>query len=1074
MKLTFLLLTIAILNVSAHTEAQTITLSGKNITLKKVFSVIKKQTGYVVFTSQVVLSEAKPISVSVTNMLLTDFLDITLKDQPLNYKIADKTIILTRKPSEKTPTIEMVAIVIPPPPTVDVTVVVQDSAGQPLEGASIKVKGTQRGITTDANGHAVLKAIAPNSTLVISFTGYGDREVAIGNNKIITIKLTALSKNLDDIVVIGYGTIKTKDVTGSIATVSSKDFQKAPVINAEGLIANKIPGLQVIPSSGKPGSGSSMLIRGGASLNASTDPLIVIDGVALEGWDGGPGMLSQLNPNDIETFTILKDASAAAIYGARASNGVILITTKKGQGGRVKISFNSATTVSSIIKEVSLMTGDQFRAAAQLATALTGNTPQSPLGTANTNWQKEIYHTALAFDNNLSFSGLVKNMPYRLSLGFLNQNGVLKTGNFKRGTVLLNLDPALFARYLKINISVKGSYEKERVANETAITSALSFDPSLPIYDASSAYGKYYEYTNVSIGNLHGHFNPVGLLNQVTNYNTIFRSIGNIQVDYRCHFLPDLHVNVNTGYDVSSGKYSSEIPANAYQYNTSGGYKYIADPAYKTTNSFLETYLNYTKDLPSVMSHMDIIAGYSYNNYVTSSYNYPTYNVSGTVVPSTYDSVTAFNKPRHLLISFYSRLNYAYKEKYLLTATIRRDGSSRFSEKNRWGTFPSAALAWKMKEENFLKNNKTISALKLRLGYGITGQQDGIGNYDYIPVYYRASTLLQTEIGNNFYIPVVPSAYDETRKWEQTATTNIGVDFGVFNNRITGSLDLYYRNTSDLLNTINVPQGTNFTTTITKNIGSMENKGVELTLNAQPVRNKSISWDLSFNIAYNENKITKLSFGADSGVGLASNNYLVNTVGYPRNTWYLYHQVYDKSGNPLEDVMLDANKDGVINNYDLYRTKSAAPKFILGVSTNLVYKKWSAGFALHADLGQYLMYSPSSSLQNITGGLFPLNISTDYYKTKFYRGNIQYEWHSDYYLQNASFLKMDNAYIGYNIGKIFRSFHSEAALRVNVSVQHVFTITGYSGQDPEAGWNGGWQNAYPIPRIYAFGVNLDF
>ncbi len=1066
MKITAFLIMVACLQVSARGYAQ-ITLSEKNVPLAQVFKEIQKQSGYDFLYTYELLEEAGPVTVNVRNVSLPQALDACLRGKNLRFWISDHTVGIRKKEENPQPSPET----SPPAP---IKGKVTSEKGEPLEGATIMVKGSKKGITTDANGLFELNASDSNAVLKISFTGYMEQEVRIEGRHFLNIVMKLSTGALEQQVVIGYGSIKRKDVTGAIASVSSKDFQKAPVVNSEELIANKIPGVQITPMNGRPGSGSNILIRGGSSLNASNDPLIVIDGVAIEGWNGGPGMLSQLNPNDIENFTVLKDASAAAIYGSRGSNGVILITTKKGHAGKLSINFNSTATVSRIIKEVPVMNGDQFRQAASLASKLTGSTPQSPMGDANTNWQNEIYQTSLGSLNNLSFSGAIKTMPYRLSMGYVNQNGILKTDNYKRGTLMLNLNPNLLDNHLKINFSLKGSYEKQRLGDSAAIQSATNFDPTLPVYDKTSKYNGYTEITTVTPDNLHGHFNPVGLLYQNNDQNQILRSIGNIQIDYQFHFLQGLHINVNTGYDVSRGKYSIAGDSASYQYSFQKGYQYNADPSYNTTNSFLETYLNYTRDIPSIKSHFDAIAGYSYNNYATTAYNYPVYNSAGTVVPGVYDSSILSATNRHLLISFYGRLNYSFEDKYILTATVRRDGSSRFSDNNRWGVFPSAAVAWRLSEEKFLKNNKTISSLKLRFGYGVTGQQDGIGNYDYIPVYYRGSLQLQTEIGNNFYQSIIPQPYDPDRKWEQTATTNLGVDFGFLNNRINGSIDLYSRNTTDLLNSIDVPAGTNFTTTITKNIGSMKNKGIEFVVNVQAIRKSDMSLDLSFNAAYNRNEITKLSFASDSGVGLTNGSYLVNTVGYSRNTWYLYHQAYDAAGKPLEDVMVDVNKDGIINNEDLYRSKSATPDYIFGFSANFSYKHWTTGFALHADLGQYLYYAPANSLQAIVGGVFTNNVSTDFYKTGFYRPNDQFQYQSDYNLQNASFLKMDNIHVGYSFGNIIRSARQLVTLRLDASVQHVFTITHFTGQDPEAGFNGGYQNLYPVPRIYALGLNLDF
>lgn len=951
-----------------------------------------------------------------------------------------------------------------------------------LPGVSVRLKGTNNGTVTDKSGHFSLST--PGSgTLEFSYVGYQTQLIPITSKHELEVILLEDQNSLNELVVIGYGTAKARDLTGAVATISAKEFQQGAVTNAEQLIANKLPGVQVTPISGKPGSGSSITIRGGASLNASNDPLFVIDGVPMEGWNGtsGPGILSTLNPGDIESFTVLKDASAAAIYGARASNGVILITTKKGKaGGALQIDFSSRASLSKIREMAPVLSAEEFRTIAIKAAADVGiPLTNLNLGNTSTNWQKEIYQSAMMYENNISFSGGVKSLPYRLSFGNLEQDGILKTGNYERNTALLNLSPVFLDQHLKLNLSVKGVMEKERIANQGAIGSAISFDPTQPVHDPNSPYGGYFEYYNAAANPalLHGHYNPVGLLEQYNNNNKVLRSVGNIQLDYKAHFLPELHFNINTGYDTGSSRSRNFSPETTFQYSLQKGLSF--DQKYASSkNSFFEGYLNYAKELKSIESNIDVVAGYSYNDFLSTYYNYPTTNALGEKIEGT-DPTYPFDKPRHTLISYYSRLNYRFKDKYLFTATVRKDGSSRFSEENRWGIFPSVALAWRINKEDFLKNRSSISDLKLRVGYGVTGQQDGIDNYAYIPMYYQGSGQDMYLFGNQDYFQTsFPSATDFNRKWEQTATSNLGVDFGFWNNRLSGSIDLYYKKTKDLLNTVNIPMGTNFASSITKNIGSMQNKGLELIIKGQPIVTDHFTWDIAFNMAYNENKITKLYIGDDSEVGLASGGNLVNTVGYSRNVWYLYQQVYDANGKPLEDVMVDRNNDGIVNSKDRYRSKSSVPKYLIGFSTSTTYKKLTAGFALHANLGHYLSYQPLDNLSavnsNVANGLVPLNLSKEYYKSEFHLNTNQFQYNSDYYLQNASFLKLDNIYLNYNVGKIFKSFNKNATLQLNASVQNVFTITNYTGRDPEASGNGGWENGYGIPRVYSLGLGLQF
>ena len=945
-----------------------------------------------------------------------------------------------------------------------ITGTVKDEQGIPMPGVNIKVVGTNQGTISDIDGKYSISTTTEKAKLEYSFVGYVSQIVAVSSKTVLNIQLSPSELGLSELVVVGYGTQKAKDLTGNISSVSAKDFEKAPLTNAEGLIANKISGVQVLPFSGKPGSGSSFLIRGGASLSGSNDPLIVIDNVPVEGWNGGPGMISQLNPNDIESFTVLKDASASAIYGSRASNGVILITTKKGSKGKMKLDFSSNVRMSMLREQTPVLSADQYR---EVITSL-GTSTIAP-GAANTNWQNEIFQDALAHDYNLSVSGAIKSLPYRISAGYVNQDGILRTGNYERATAALNLNPTFLKNTLKLNVNLKGSYENEKIANQSAIWSATTFDPTQPVRVDDQTYGGYFQYTQFATNPALTNINPVSMLEQVNSVNKAYRSVGNIQADYSMFFLPDLHLNVNAGYDISSADYRYATPANYFPANIAGGSIYNALPSRETVNTLFESYLFYSKEIPNIKSKFDLTAGYSYNNFVTTNYNYPSYDAAGILVANS-EPTFAFDKPSHSIISFYGRLNYALNEKYLLTASLRDDASSRFAEAHRWGLFPSVALAWKIKEEGFLKDNKIVSNLKLRVGYGLTGQQDGLANYYPIPRYTTSGLNYQYGIGNTNYTTVWPQVYNPDLKWEETATANAGIDFGFLEHRITGSVDVYQKDTKDLLNAITIPYGLSFGSTMFKNIGSMVNKGIEFNVKAIAIETKNFNWDVSFNATYNENKITKISIDNGEGVGLFSDLILVNTVGQTRNTFYLYHQVYNEQGKPLEDQMLDANSDGLTNAKDRYVTgKSSLPKYMFGFSTNFQYKSWSAGTSLHANVGHYIFYKPMDNTIAMTGWTTSQNLSTMYYDSMFGHTD-QYQGYSDYYLQNASFLKMDNAYLAYDFGKIIPG--QNIRLKVNASVQNVFTLTKFTGLDPES--NSGSQNAYPVPRVFAFGLNLNF
>jgi TonB-linked SusC/RagA family outer membrane protein len=953
--------------------------------------------------------------------------------------------------------------------------VVDEATKATLSGVTVTLKNSTNSTISDSNGNYQING-NNGDVVLFSFVGYRTIEKKISGN-ILNISLREDSKTLNEVVVIGYGSTRKKDLTGSVTQVSTKDFQKGFVTNAEQLIANKVPGLQITPISGKPGAGSSFLLRGGASLSASNNPLFVIDGVPI-GLNDGPGVLSALNPDDIASFSILKDASAAAIYGSRGSNGVIIVTTKNGRNGDLKISFVSKLSASNNIYKQDVLSGDQYREAAKQASLVSG-IPISNfnLGTANTNWQNEIYQTALTKDNSISFTGGIKVLPYRLSLGYLDQDGTLKTGNFKRNTISLNINPTFFDNHLKVNLNVKGISQKERRADESAIYTAVTFDPTQAVKDPNSIYGGYWQYSEFASNPavLHGHNNPVSILEQVNDRVSSLRSIGNIQLDYKVHFFPDLSIKINSGYDVAKGTWDYKTPANYFPAIISNGLVSKGDPSSKTENVFSETTLNYLKEIKALDSRIEALAGYSYNDFKTTNYYYPSYDVAGNVQPGSTPNFN-FDIPQNTLISYFGRLMYTFKDKYVLTGTYRTDGSSRFSNKTRWGSFPSVSAAWKINDEKFLVDSKVISNLKFRVGWGITGQQEGIGNYGYIPIYNLGASNIKYPIGNDFIQGVNPSATDRNRKWEQSKSLNVGLDWGLFKNRINGGVDFYHRITDDLLNDVTIPSGTDFANNIVKNIGSLDNKGFEINANAVLIQKTNFNWNLGVNYSYNENKITKLSIGDNSGVGLFSGNLLVNTVGYSRNTFFVYHQVYNAQGKPIEDQMVDLNNDGVINEQDRYRTESSTPKHVIGFNTALNYKKLALSMAFHSNLGQYVFYNPNDNLSAIYDGITRNNINQLYYKTNFTQTGNNNQKYSDYYLQNASFLKMDNINLSYDFGNLINPKKDNNNVVLSASVQNVFVITDFTGGDPEASYNYGtnFGGNYTSPRTYSISLNFNF
>ena len=804
------------------------------------------------------------------------------------------------------------------------------------------------------------------------------------------------------------------------------------------------------------------------------------------GISGQANALALINPNDIESFSVLKDASASAIYGARASNGVILITTKKGKKGAMKVDFSTQFSLANVSKKADVFSADEIR---NIVRSNGNSTYQSLLGGFRTDWQDQIYQTALSNDNNISVSGAVTNMPYRFSLGNLNQTGVLKTDELKRTTVGLNLNPTLLDNHLTINLNYKLSSSNSRFADQGAIGSATSFDPTQGVYGATKRFGGFWEWfdPNSSTGlKSLSPKNPLGLLMQKQDNSNVTRQIASALVDYKVHFLPDLHVIVNTGIDVAEGKGTTVIndsAASSYNRYKDASNKFHGgvNNQYRQTrsNSYLNAYLNYAKDIKAIKSRLELVAGYEYQDYKSTNYNFSDLTYDKTVVTT---PNYAFSVPEYRLSSYLGRANLNILNKYVLTASVRQDGSSKFNPDNRYALFPSAAIAWKLKEENFLKTSEVISDLKLRGSYGVTGQQDGIGYYDYISYYNLGSSTAQYQFGNSYYSIYRPNGYYYNRKWEQTATTNVALDFGLFDNRISGTVEAYNRTTTDLLNEINQPAGTNFSNKIVANVGSMENKGVELTLNLQPVKTKTTTWDLSFNATYNKNKITKLTISDDpnyagaryGGIsGGTGNTILIQSVGYNRGSYFVYKQVYDAAGKPMDGVFADLNRDGIINEKDLYQYKGNDPQLFFGASSNVTYKKWSAGFVLRANVGNYMynnVASSSGTLRNILNPIGYINNGSRDYLTSGFSGNGSNYYLSDYYVQNASFLRVDNINIGYNVGKVF---HDKANLKINANVQNAFIITKYKGLDPEV--NGGIDNNfYPRPRTFVLGLNLNF
>lgn len=944
--------------------------------------------------------------------------------------------------------------------------------GSAVSGATVAAKGSRGGTQTGADGSFSLSVDNAVTTLVISYVGFTTQEVSIDGKTSVEVSLVVNNQTLGEVVVTGYGSVRRKDLTGSIATIGTKDFVKGPLTSPEQLINGKVAGVQITTGGGAPGAGSRIRVRGTSSLSGSNDPLIIIDGVPVDqqsGISGAANPLALINPNDIETFNILKDASATAIYGNRATNGVIIITTKKGKSGKLKISFSTLNSLSVAGDKVDVLSAEEFKNVVNGK----GNTSQKGLlGTSNTNWQDLIYQTAFMTDNNIALTGGLEKVPYRLSLGYLNQDGILKTGNLSRVSTALNLNPRLLKNALKVDLNFKAAFTKNTFANEGAIGGAAFFDPTQTVKRNDNRFGGYWEWlANNNQPDGLAPKNPVGLLNLRDDKSNVTRIITNIQLDYTLPFLKALRANLNVGYDYSKGEGTVYIPDSAAMTYTRGG----VNNQYQQTkkNKLFEFYLNYVKDIKSIKSRLDVMAGYGYQDFMRQSPNYPDNRANGTVfapaAPFPFET-------QNTLISFYGRLNFSINNKYLFTASYRRDGSSRFSEDNRWGGFPSAAFAWNIAEEPFLKGSKVLSSLKLRAGYGETGQQEIGNDYAYIANYTLGTQTAQYQFGSNFYQVNRPVGYDANIKWEQTSTFNVGIDFGFLNGRISGSVDYYNKETEDLLSFIDVPAGTNFTNRIFTNVGDMNNKGVEFVLNTNILKKKKLTWDLGFNVTYNKNEITRLTKiddptfigvangGISGGVG---NTIQIHSVGYQPNSFFVLQQVYDNAGKPIEGLYVDQNGDGIVNNLDYYRYKSPEPLWMVGFTTSVGYGNWNFSTVLRSNLGQYMynnMFSAHGTFQP-SSVLFLGNLHRNYLETGF--ANSQY--FSDYYMENSSFLRMDNFTVSYDFGKVF---NNKANLRATANVQNVFVVSKYKGLDPEIA-GGIDNNFYPRPRVFSLGFNLD-
>ena len=974
---------------------------------------------------------------------------------------------------------------------------VKDAAGEPIIGATVRVAGTQSGVSSDFDGNFTIK-VAPGATLNVSYVGYQPASVKAAANVVVTLQED--SKMLENVVVIGYGVAKKNDLTGSVTAIKPDELTKGITTNAQDMLTGKVAGVNITAQGGSPGGGAQIRIRGGSSLSASNNPLIVIDGLAIDnsGVQGLSNALSMVNPEDIESFSVLKDASATAIYGSRASNGVIIITTKKGRkGAKTQVSYSGNVSISTKRNSYDVLSGDEYR---DYIVNVLGESGDN-LGTANTDWQDQIYRTAISTDQQIAITGSVKDWPFRVSAGYTSQNGIAKSSSFDRFTGSVNLSPTFMKDHLSLNINAKYMYARNRYVDGGVFGAAVSYDPTRPVYAESAATGGYYQTTiadpngewNAPITNTNTPSNPVALIDLKNDRAKSSVWMGGIEGDYKIHGFEDLHIHAKLSADYSEGTqntdYSPYSHSNNYYGNTNvaQSYKY---------NILGNIYAQYLHDFG--IHHLDVMGGAEQQHFHLMKYSEGGGNYLGETLvtdPSQYHTPSIRSEKERLyrssLLSYFGRLNYSLADRYLLTATIRADGSSRFADGHRWGYFPSVGLAWKIKEEKFLKNSSAIDDLKLRLGWGITGQQEMPEGYDfyYSTRYVISDQYAQYPLGNKDYYTARPEVFNPELTWEKTTTWNAGLDWSILNRRLEGTVDYYYRKTTDLLSSVSVASGTNFGNYMMMNVGSLRNYGLEVSVTGRPIVAKDFRWEINYNVTWNDNKITELNTGSSeayTGQSISygkGNQVQVNKVGYPVNSFYVYQQVYDENGKPMEGVFVDRNGDGQINPDDKYCYKKPSADVTMGMTQKFIYKNWDFSFTLRASLNNYLYDNFLAGKANTSyAGLYSNsaynNTTADAIALGFV-GKTDYPV-SDYFVRNASFLRCDNINLGYSFSGFGKDEHyAGLSGRIYFTVQNPFVITNYDGLDPEACVDaatviGVDSNVYPRPVSFLLGLNLNF
>ncbi len=941
-------------------------------------------------------------------------------------------------------------------------------SGQPIPGVNIIVKETTNGTSSDFDGLYSLSDVNNGDVIVFSYVGFIPQEVTYTGQATIDMVLEEDAAELEQVVLIGYGAARKKDLTGSVALVTSENFNTGNNVTAENLFNGRVAGVN-INTNGGPAGNSQIRIRGGASLNASNDPLIVVDGLPLndprDTNNGSRSVLSAINPNDIESFSILKDASAAAIYGNRGANGVIIITTKKGKKN-LQISLDSQTNITTANEVVDVFSADEYR------TFIAENFPDrlADLGSASTDWQDEIYRDAFSSNHNLSVGGsIMQVLPTRFTLGRSDQEGLRRTSKFERTAMSLALNPRLFNNHLKVDVNANLSFEKNRFAPGVE-GSAITFDPTQPVFDATSPYGGFFEYlNNEGFAQANVQRNPVAQLLQTRDIANVRRFYGNAKFDYQLHFFPDLRAVLNLGFDSSeTDRFEERSTESANTFNSAQGEfnGFKSDTDFLTENRLLDAYLVYNKKVGAF--DIEATGGYSYQKFETEIFTTgdqrdPNIQPEETISPDV------------VLLAYFLRTNIKINDRYFITGSIRRDGTSRFSEDNRFGYFPSASFGWQISEENFLRNSNVLSNLRLRLGYGITGQQDIPSAFEFLER-YRGSSPNTQYILNGEVVNIVQAQFrNEDIEWEKISEYNIGLDYGFFNDRISGSVDVFRKESDDLLSQAPVPDAANFTNQGFQNIGKFVTEGIEFAINADVIRKNDFNWNVSFNATYIDREIEELAFGQDiltTGIsGGTGNTIQIQRQGEDPFSFFTFAQVYDENGRPIEGAYADLNGDGVINNNDRYVSGNAVADVTMGLQSSINYKNFDFSFNMRASLGNEIYNNVASSnaqLGNVFRNVFN-NTPVSVLDTNFQ--NTSDVILSDFYVEDASFLRMDNITLGYTLRDVMKGVSS---LRFWAGVQNAFVITDYSGLDPEIQNNGVDNTIFPRGRTYLLGINYKY